>query len=153
MNLRLANHDDIHAISNLYTEFFSYNAGKQPEYYVSSRENGEYPASVIDSSSGDIIIAEIDNLIVGFVHVEEDKTPPFPSIYPHKFACIVDLIVTQRHRKNGIGHLLLVEVKRWAKSRNLEYIELMVLENNTMGISFYEQEHFVTMSRTMRLGV
>lgn len=108
---------------------------------------------MIDSSYGDIIVAELDHTIVGFAHVEEDATPSYPSVLPRKFACIVDFIVEQQHRKKGIGQLLLEEVKRWAQMRNLNYIELMVLENNDIGKSFYERENFTTVSRTMRLGV
>lgn len=92
-------------------------------------------------------------MIDGFVHVEEDATPPYPTVLPHKFACIVDFFVKPQYRQNGIGHLLLEEVKHWAKLRKLEYLELMVLENNEIGKCFYEGEHFATSSRTMRLGV
>ncbi len=153
MNIRLATHDDINAINDLYTEFFAYNAEQQPQYYVATKESGEYPVSVIDSNKGDIIVAETENMIVGLVHVEEDATPPYPSVLSHKFVCIVDFIVNKQYRKNGIGQLLLEKVKDWAKARKLEYIELMVLENNVIGKSFYEREHFVTVSRTMRLDV
>jgi len=137
----------------LYTEFFTYNAAQQPKYYVAATEDGKYPSTVINSQNGDIIVAEIDQKIVGFVHVEEDITPPYSSVFPHKFACIVDFIVNQQYRNNGIGHLLLNEVKHWAKSRNLKYIELMVLENNDIGRNFYERELFSTASRTMRLDI
>ncbi len=49
--------------------------------------------------------------------------------------------------------MLLDEAKSWAQSRNLEYLELMVLENNDNGRCFYEKERFVTVSRIMRLNV
>ena len=153
MNIRLAAPDDARAISDLFTEFFAYNAEQQPEYYVAISEKGKYPGTVINSDNGDIIVAEISNVIVGFLHIEEEATPPYSSILPRKFACIVDFIVTQQYRGTGIGHLLLEEARCWAKARNLEYLELMVLENNAAGISFYEREHFVTVSRTMRLDV
>jgi ribosomal protein S18 acetylase RimI-like enzyme len=151
MNLRLAMHNDIEAISSLYTEFYKYNAEQQPDYYVAAEEDGNYPQSVIDSNSGDILVAEVDGCIVGFIHIEEESTPPYPSVAPHRFACIVDLIVTQSSRRNGIGQLLLEDAKRWAKSRELEYLELTVLENNEIGRSFYEHKHFLRVSRTMRL--
>lgn len=151
MNIRLATHDDLRAISNLLSEFFAYNAEQQPENYVAVKESGQYPGSVIDSDTGDFIVAEINNIIVGVVHVEEDTTPPYPSVKPYKFACIVDFIVGKEYRKKNIGHLLLEEVKGWAQSRNLNYIELMVLENNEIGRNFYKREKFVAVSRTMRL--
>jgi ribosomal protein S18 acetylase RimI-like enzyme len=153
MKIRLATHDDVQAISELYTEFFAYNAEQQPQYYVAARENGKYPAAVIASNKGDIIIAAIDDMVVGFVHVKEDAMPPYPSVLPHKFACIVDFFVKKQYRRNGIGKLLLEEVKHWAQSRNLKYMELMVLENNDIGRIFYEREHFATVTRIMRLEV
>lgn len=153
MNIRLATLDDLQSISNLLTEFFAYNAAQQPANYVSVTENGEYPCAVISGNSGDFIVAEIDNEIVGLVHVEQDATPPYPSVKPHKYACIVDFIVKEQYRRKKIGHLLLEKVESWAQSRNLEYIELMVLEKNQIGQNFYEREQFITISRTMRLSI
>lgn len=153
MNIRLATHDDIKAVSTLFTEFFTYNAEQQPEYYAGKKEDGIYPASVVDSNNGDIIVAEIDSRIVGFAHVEEATTPPYPTILTCKFAIIVDFIVNQQNRRNGVGHLLLEGAKHWAKSRSLDYLELMVLENNDIGKSFYERENFMTVSRTMRFNI
>lgn len=153
MNVRLAMLDDLQAISNLLTEFFEYNASQQPENYASAIENGEYPCTVINSNMGDFIVAEFDNEIIGLIHIEEDKTPPYPSVKPHKYACIVDFIVKEQYRKQRIGHLLLERAKSWTESRKLEYIELMVLENNQTAQKFYQQEQFTTTSRTMRLSL
>ena len=149
--IRLATPEDVPQINSLLSDFFAYNAEQQPTNYIPAIENGEYPFAVITGDSGDFIIAESDNMVVGFIHIEENNTPPYPSVAPHTFACIIDFIVKQQYRKKNIGHLLLQEAKVWAQSRNLEYIELMVLENNEIGKSFYNRENFVTMSRTMRL--
>ena len=153
MDIRLAAKDDIKFISNLFTEFYAYNAMQQPKYYISAKESGEYPDMIIDSENGDIIVAVFDDVIIGFIHIEADNTPSYPSVVSHKFACIVDFIVSEQHRKVGIGRLLLEEAKRWAQLRQLEYIELMVLENNAVGRNFYERENFSTVSQTMRLDI
>lgn len=153
INIRLATREDVQKISAPYDDFFAYNAAQQPEYCVAATETGDYPNSVIESGGGDIIIAESVDAVIGFVHVEENATPPYPSVFPHKYACIVDFFVMEQYRRNGTGRLLLDEVKRWAKLRNLEYLELVALENNGIGRRFYEREHFITASRTMRLDV
>ena len=153
MEIRLATKNDIKEISGLFTEFYAYNAMQPPKYYAASTESGQYPGAVIDSHGGDIIVAVIDGAIVGFLHIEEDKTPPYPSVAAHRFACIVDFIVTEHHRKAGIGHKLLEEARQWARARQLEYLELMVLENNDIGRSFYERENFSVVSQTMRLDI
>jgi len=153
MNIRLATKDDTKFISELYTEFYVYNAAQQPQYYVPATEIGKYPNTIIDSKDGDIIVAVADDVIVGFIHIEADRTPSYPSVVPRRFACIVDFIVAEQHRKTGIGRLLLEEAKLWASSRQLEYLELTVLENNDVGRSFYERENFSAVSQTMRLDI
>ena len=153
MNIRFATKDDIELISKLFTEFYAYNAIQQPKYYISAKESGEYPDTVINGENGDVIVAVVDDIIIGFIHIEAANTPPYPSVVSHQFACIVDFFVVEQHRKKGIGRLLLEEAKLWARSRQLEYLELMVLENNAGGRNFYERENFSTISQTMRLEI
>ncbi len=153
MNIRPAVCGDISALNALYTDFFAHNATQQPQWYHAVEETGAYPRSVLESQCGDILVAETDDVIVGFVHIEENATPPYPSVRAYRYACVVDIAVSERYRRKGIGRLLLEECKRWARLRRLDYIELTVLENNAAGIRFYEREHFTTVSRTMRLRV
>ena len=150
MNIRIAKTRDIVSISRLYDEFYKYNYSQQPYYCAEAKESGQYPQSVIDGTKGDIFVAEIDNMIIGFIHVEEDKTPPFPSVIQHRFTCIVDFYVMPEYRKRGIGKSLLEKAKEWSINRGLEYLELFVLEENEIGKSFYKQENFMTTSCVMR---
>jgi ribosomal protein S18 acetylase RimI-like enzyme len=150
MTIRIATANDIESISCLYDEFYKYNHSQQPFFCAVAKESGEYPKSVIDGSTGDIFIAEIGGAIIGFIHIEEEKTPPFPSVAQHKFACIVDFYVTPDYRKRGVGKALLEQVKKWSVNRKLEYLELFVLEENKVGINFYKRENFDVASYTMR---
>ena len=153
MLIRLATYDDIPELNVLFTDFFEYNAAQQPKNCIASKEDGQYPNIVINSADGDIYVAEAEGRIIGFIHVKMDKTPPYPSVTPHKYARIVDFFVGVKYRKKGIGSSLLDDVKQWARARTLEYIELMVLENNAVGKSFYKREYFTTVSHTMRLDI
>ena len=150
MNVRLADSGDINAISSLYQKFYDYNARQQPEYYRAVGEDGKYPENVINGTSGDLYVAETSDGIVGFIHVEEERTAPFPPVVAHQFACVVDLFVDPEHRKIGIGKALLESAKAWARDRGMEYLELFVLEENQIGRSFYEREDFKNASHTLR---
>jgi len=150
INIRLAQIGDIVAISRLYDDFYKYNNMQQPYFSAEVKENGDYPKSVIEGTNGDIFVSEINGEIVGFIHVEEGKTPPYPSVIQHKFACITDFYVMPDYRKRGIGKLLLGKAKEWSINRGLEYMELLVLEENEIGKSFYEKEQFRNFSHTMR---
>ena len=150
MKTRIAISNDIPSLKKLYDEFYAYNAEQHPNYYLPAIESGHYPQSVIDGDGGDIFVVEIKGAIVGFIHVEKDETPRFPSVTPHKFASIIDFYVKPQYRKRGMGKDLLESVKEWARQRSLDYIELLVLKENKIGQKFYERENFETSSQTMR---
>lgn len=151
MEIRKAIHGDIEKINHLYEDFYAYNASQQPEYCSCAKENGRYPTSVIRSKRGAILVAETDGNIVGFIHIEKEETPAYPSVVSHRFANVIDFFVIQECRHRGIGKLLLDAAAEWAKARELEYLELFVLEENFTGRHFYEREGFATTSRTMRM--
>ena len=150
MEVRLATLNDIEPICRLYHEFWQYNADLQPAYYKAGKEGGEYPRSTITGEESDLILAVDNETIVGFIHVKETRTPPFDAIVQHKYAEIIDFIVTAPCREKGIGSELMNAAKQWSKSRNLDYIELFVLSNAAKEFHFYENKDFVTVSHTMR---
>ncbi len=150
MEILTATHIHINKISNLYEQFFAYNANQLPDYFRKAGEKGDYPKSVIESDNEELFIAVENDTVVGLLHISEDKTPPFPCYVPYNYAVIIDLFIISDYRNQGIGTLLLDNAKQWAQNRNLSYIELSVLKNNVEGIRFYEREHFEEISRVMR---
>jgi ribosomal protein S18 acetylase RimI-like enzyme len=149
--IRTASVKDVLSIGKLYEDFWKFNSSQQPYYYAEAKESGQYPQSVIDGTTGDIFVAENDDgEIIGFIHIEEEKTLPYAAIVQHRFACIVDFFVLPEHRKRGVGKSLLEKSKEWSLSRELDYIEMFVLEENEIGKKFYKRENFKTTSQTMR---
>jgi len=150
MEIRLAKYEDIEQICLLYNEFFAYNAKMDPVYCKAGKETGEYPKSVVDSPGSDLIIAVENNEILGFIHIKEGKTPPYDALMQNHYAQIIDFIVTEAHRKKGIGTKLMEAAKLWANKRKLDYIELFVLQGAKSEHRFYEQSGFTTVMQTMR---
>ena len=150
MDIRIAVHEDIEQICSLYNEFFAYNAEKDPVYFKAGKETGEYSKSVIDSNGSDLIVATLNNDILGLIHIREGKTPPYDALVQNRYAQIIDFIVTKTHRKKGIGAQLMNAAKEWAKNRNLDYIELFVLQGAVDERNFYERNGFNTVMQTMR---
>jgi ribosomal protein S18 acetylase RimI-like enzyme len=134
----------------LYNEFFAYNAEKDPVYCRAGKESGEYPKSVIESGGSDLIVADIDGVVIGFIHIREAKTPPYDALMQNHYAQIIDFIVTASHRKQGVGTKLMEAAKQWAKKRDLDYIELFVLSGAENERSFYQHSDFTTVIHTMR---
>ena len=150
MEIRLATLNDIEALRPLLTEFFAYNAGLQPMYCRADNESGEYPKNIIESGNSDFLVAVKNEAIVGFIHINQMKTPPFGSIAPHHYAEIMAFMVTAPHREQGIGSKLMDAAKQWSNARNLDYIELAALTNAKEALRFYEQKDFVTVSHIKR---
>ena len=98
----------------------------------------------------DIIIAIENEKVVGLIHVRESKTLPYAPIVQHRYAEVVDFIVTASHRRKGIGVMLMDAAKKWSKERNMEYMELFVLSEATGEKQFYENEGFMAVSYNMR---
>lgn len=150
MRIRLAEANDISEICGLYNEFFIYNSDQQPQYYKMAIEKGSYPKSVVENDTEDIYVAVDNNVIIGFIHIAEESTPPYDCFVQHRYATIIDLFVTKNDRNKGVGGLLLESAKQWAKARELDYIELNVLTENQNGIQFYSHEKFKAVSQVMR---
>ena len=149
IELKTATLHDLEPIKSMYCDFFACHAELQPLYYKKS-DSGDYPSNIIKSETADIIIASEAGNIVGFVHVSEEKTPPYDSLVQYCYAVCVDLFVLPLHRKNGIGTMLIGAAKDWAKRRGFAYIELNALANNGEAVRLYEKEGFNTVQKVMR---
>lgn len=148
--IRKATPNDIPKLCQLYSEFYHNNASLQPKYCRDTLESGDYPSTVINSKTGILFVAELKKEVVGFIHLEQEDTPNFPSVVPHKYGVLMDLFVSKSHRRKGVASHLLSEANQWLLDNQLEYMELMVLNNNSDGISLYERNGFKTKSHIMR---
>lgn len=154
MTIRLATSQDVESIRVLYEDLFAHNASQQPQYYTPATAYSDYPNSVVNSDSADLFVAiDTSGTIVGFVHVSADHTPPYDAFVAHGFANIIDLFVCPDFRKQGIGSKLLNAASIWAKSRNLDYVELNVLFENDNAIKFYENMGYKMVSHIMRINL
>lgn len=149
--IRKADKTDIPVLCTLYHKFYQYNASLQPNYCLPAFETGNYPESVVARNTGEIFLAECNGIVAGFIHLESNSTPPYPSVSPHRFCMVVDLYVLEKYQHKGIGKELMDAAKQWKDENNLEYLELMVLSNNPKAIDFYKKEGLVVSSLTMRL--
>jgi len=150
MEIRLATFNDIEELCLLYRAFFAYNAKMQPKYYKEGEIIEDYPKSVILSKEEDIFVAVNDNVIIGFIHIQENETPPYESYVSYKYAEIIEFFIAEEFRKQGIGSKLFNSVKEWSKKRGGSYIEAMVLTNARGEIKFYEKKAFKTKMHIMR---
>jgi ribosomal protein S18 acetylase RimI-like enzyme len=63
-------------------------------------------------------------------------------------AQLVSMWTAPTHRHRGIGRLLVNEVLRWAQSRQVQLLLLMVTSTNQSAIHFYQRLGFTHTGRT-----
>ena len=150
MEIRVATANDVEGLCPLLTEFFAYNAKLQPRYCNAAVEDGEYPKGVIESVDSDFLVAKVDGDIVGFIHINKMKTPPYSAVASHDYAEIIAFMVTASHREKGVGSKLIDFAKTWSFERNLDYIELFSLVNANEANEFYDKKDFITEAHIRR---
>ena len=150
MKIRLAKLVDISNISTLYRTLFQTMAELQIEYYRKADQDVDFLKSVINSDTKDILVAEEDEQIIGFVLVQQLDTPPYACIVPHRYTLLMDIVVSDLYRGQGIGRALIEEAKLWSKRRDSEYIELAVVSQNRSAIEIYKSLQFVEYTKIMR---
>ncbi|TKI53775.1 GNAT family N-acetyltransferase [Lysinibacillus mangiferihumi] len=150
MEIKIATLNEVQQIEILYQELFLGMSILQPKYMQPGKQDVTFIRNSINENGSDILIAEKDNQVLGFLLIKETVTPPYSCLIEHKYAFIIDVIVGNQYQSQGIGSVLLLEAKKWAKNRNLDYLELNVLSENIGAITLYEKQGFKDMSHTMR---
>lgn len=145
MNIATIQHVD--AIFLLYQEIIETHANLEPEYFKKAEQSKEFIKEMIESPDSDILLSYSKQLVVGFSMIKEVETPTYPMMKNRKYAYILDLVVTQSNRGQGLGKELLNDSIAWQKMRQLEYIKLCVIEKNNHAKKMYESLGFKTFSR------
>lgn len=148
MEIREAVVKDVDQIALLYSEQFGVMADLLPYLNQRGSQSRQFIEDSIINDDSRIFIAEDDTGIIGFVSVFAKESAKFDFRVQHKYAYVMDIITTKKYRGKGIATRLMDKVKKWAKERNLDYIELSVLANNP-AVEFYKKLHFEESVRTM----
>ena len=102
-----------------------------------------------DEESSGVIVAAIEEEIVGFAVVQYIVRPESPFKKEQRFFHIEEFGVDENHRRKGIATALIDFVKEDAKKRGFHRVELDMWEFNAEALAFYESVGFRTMRRYM----
>lgn len=142
MEIRAAVYEDIPALLKLYRDLFEEAAQLQPYNFQAAEPAQDSLKKMIDAPDSTILVAVQDASPVGFAVLAEQKTPALDCLTPHRYAYLMDLVVSPELREIGIGSGLLDAAKDWARARGLDHIELNVLPENKGAVRLYERNGF-----------
>ena len=141
--------DDIEALRVLYLELEQDGVKYQPEHFVIGYRDNEFFENIFNSEYQDILVAEIESEVVGFVHVMIIEQKKVACLKPQTVVYIQDLDVITEMRNRGIGSLLMEAAKEYGMNRGADFIRTQVFPQNTDGLRFYEKNGFCEMMKTM----
>jgi ribosomal protein S18 acetylase RimI-like enzyme len=152
-HIRKATANDYDNLCELFNEVDTLHRVNLPHIFQKpngvAREKDYYLGLVADENIG-LFVVEMDEKLIGFVHVLVRDTPVFPIIIPQHYAVIDGIAVKSEFQNHGIGKILMEKAQEWATTNGAEFIELNVYEFNRNAISFYERLGYQISSRKMR---
>lgn len=102
-----------------------------------------------DEDSSGVIVADLNDEIVGFAVVQYISRPETSFSKARRFYHIEEFGVDENHRRKGIATSLINFAKEDAKKLGFERVELNMWEFNEGALAFYESVGFKTFRRYM----
>jgi ribosomal protein S18 acetylase RimI-like enzyme len=145
ITIRPAVPDDANGITRVYLESADYHAGLDPERYwtpaadaISARyrEGGQHPPDA--DGNAITLVAELSGEIVGFVDARLTQSPD-PMHREMTYCYIVEIAVSARYQKQGIGRQLLRAAEDWGRAQGAQLASLEYLAINKRAAAFYER--------------
>ncbi len=126
-NVRRAKQEEMQVLEKLFEEFSQW-----PLDRLASINRA------INDPNGELLVAEVDHQIVGFIHQVFYEDP----LHGGQNSIITDLFVKQLYRGKRIGSQMLKKALKSAKRRKVKEVHVSTRENNKNAMEFYEKHGF-----------
>ncbi len=100
----------------------------------------KYLESIIDKENVLVIVAELDDKVVGYMIGVIEQQRPFLNL--KKAGRISDAYVDENYRNRGIGKAMFEELKSWFKKNGINFLTLSVDVRNKDGYAFWKKMGF-----------
>ena len=145
LNIKKAEKDEIHKLADLWYELASMHEYMMEGYELSDEPKKawiDFIESNFEKKSMTTFIAEDEDSIVGFVTVVIRERP---KIFKNtKIGMILDLIVKEEKREQGVGSELIEKSEEWIKSKGVSVGILTVAPENENAVDFWEKRGYKT---------
>lgn len=152
INVRKPSAEDYNSLCDLFEEIDSLHRDNLPHIFKKPdepvRERDYFLGLVSDNNVG-LFVAELEENVIGFVHVIIKEAPDIPIFIQRRYAVVDSILVKSGFQNHGIGKLLMAKMQEWSIANGATSIELNVYEFNSSGISFYKRCGYKTFSRKM----
>jgi ribosomal protein S18 acetylase RimI-like enzyme len=128
-----------------------------PDYFRSATRGETEWLRLINEAHAAVFIAESDGPgrgasageIAGVLVARIYDTPVDPAMVPRRRSHVETLVVGARHRRRGIGRLLMEESTAWARAQGATEVVLTTWAGNQEAEAFYERLGYRVLSRVL----
>jgi ribosomal protein S18 acetylase RimI-like enzyme len=150
--IRKATASDYEALCTLFEEIDALHRDNLPHRFQKPpgpARSADYVAGLILDEDVGLFVAQVEDQLVGFTCFRIRETSPVPILVRRRYAFVDDLVVSEPHRRKGIGRELADKGHEWALSKGADSVELNVWTFNEGAIAFYRQLGYETASQRM----
>ncbi|HVP58537.1 MAG TPA: GNAT family N-acetyltransferase [bacterium] len=141
---------DLDAIGELWKEFMDFHSQRDPHFTRSADGDEafrEYLAGHISSGGSCVLVAERAGEVIGYCLAVVAKSPPVVAERDH--GTILDLAVTARYRRQGIGRRLYETALAWLVEHGMHRVELRAVVSNEVSTAFWKKLGFKAYIETL----
>ncbi|MDH5632133.1 MAG: GNAT family N-acetyltransferase [Gammaproteobacteria bacterium] len=152
ITVRTATIDDLDGICRIADEINTLHHEHAPQDFLPANDvtrDRDMWQQAIEAEDGVLFVALRDNAVIGFVSAILITNHHISFLVPKRICRINSVVVSATERRSGVATQLFAWVESWAKSESADQLALNVANWNAGAITFYEQNGFVDISRTM----
>ncbi len=137
---------DLDRLISLWQEQYKYHNDLDSDYYVKNSDGltkkfHKYLTKCVEKDNPYILVAELEGDFVGFITFEIDEADYFDTNIK-KFGSVLELYVSENHRRKGVGTKLMKSAEDFFQSKGLQWVELQCSSYNEMALMFYDKSDF-----------
>jgi diamine N-acetyltransferase len=119
---------------------------RKPEGPIREKTNIE---ELIANEDVGLYVAEVDGIVLGFIHAVVRESPPRSVYRQRRYALIDTMAVKKGEQRKGIGQSLMEKACQWAIEKGATSIDLCVYEFNEEALRLYRSRGFDSVWRLM----
>jgi ribosomal protein S18 acetylase RimI-like enzyme len=147
MIIRKATVNDYIAVSEIYEQSTKLHSNLEPGWIKENRPfgiNQDVYVKLINDSKSTILVAVLQDVVVGFVEVLIKNELENDYFNEKNFAWVDDVAVRDNARGIGVGRKLMEAAEQWARIKKVDSIELTTRVVNVGAIEFYKKLGYET---------
>ncbi len=150
--VRKATRRDLDAIVTLGRELMDFHEALDPFFTRSADFDtlfGRFVLRNIRSKAACVLVATVDERIVGYCQGMLDRHPP--SIMEPEYGLVLDFYVAAGYRRTGVGDRMFKHVREWFRTKGVRRIEVRHSTFNPIAAEFWPKMGFTPYLRTLFL--